>query len=63
MISTRDSNDEELENMSFENIKEMASKLKFLAETEDPEISYVDIYMPVSLLQVQSFEIKRHISF
>lgn len=52
MISTRDSNDEELENMSFENIKEMASKLKFLAETEDPEISYVDIYMPVSLLQV-----------
>lgn len=51
MISTRDSNDEELENMSFENIKEMASKLKFLAETEDPEISYVDIYMPVSLLQ------------
>lgn len=63
MISTRDSKDEELENMSFENIKEMASKLKFLAETEDPKISYVDIYMPVSLLQVQSFEIKRHISF
>lgn len=55
MISTRDINDEEIENMSFENIKEMAKKLKTLANTNDTKISYVDIYMPVPLLQVGTY--------
>lgn len=51
MISTRDNKDEELENMSFDNSKEMAEKLKTLALTNDTKISYLDIYMPVPLLQ------------
>lgn len=55
MISTRDSKDEELENMSFKNLQEMAQKLKVLGKTNDREISYVDIYMPVPLLQVSKF--------
>lgn len=55
MISTRDINDEEIENMSFENSKEMAKKLKTLANTNDTKISYVDIYMPVPLLQVGTY--------
>lgn len=52
MISTRDNKDEELENMSFENSKEMAEKLKTVAITNDTKISYIDIYMPVPLLLV-----------
>lgn len=55
LISTRDSKDEELENMSFKNLQEMAQKLKVLGKTNDREISYVDIYMPVPLLQVSKF--------
>lgn len=51
MISTRSSNDEELENMSFENLQEMAENLKCLAKTNDEEIGYVDIHMPAPLLQ------------
>lgn len=54
MISTRDSKGEELENMSFENVKDMAGSLKLLAMTNDKKISCVDIYMPVPLLQVSS---------
>lgn len=50
MISTRDINDEELENMSFENSTEMAEKLKTLAKTNDTKISYVDIYIYASSL-------------
>lgn len=52
MISTRDIKDEELDNMSFDNVKEMAENLKMLAKTNDKKISCVDIYMPVPLLQV-----------
>uniref|UniRef100_A0A8W8NQB9 Dynamin N-terminal domain-containing protein n=1 Tax=Magallana gigas TaxID=29159 RepID=A0A8W8NQB9_MAGGI len=37
--------------MSFENSKEMAKKLQDLARTADEEISYIDIYMPVPMLQ------------
>lgn len=54
MISTRDNKDEELENMSFDNSKEIAEKLKTLALTNDTKISYLDIYMPVPLLQVST---------
>lgn len=56
MISTRSSNDEELENMSFENLQEMAENLKCLAKTNDEEIGYVDIHMPAPLLQVRTCE-------
>lgn len=52
MISTRDNKGEELANMSFDNVKEMAEHLKMLAKTNDKKISCVDIYMPVPLLQV-----------
>lgn len=55
MIYTKDSKDDELENMSFKNVQEMAQKLKVLAKTNDREISFVDIYMPVPLLQVRTF--------
>lgn len=51
MISTRDNKGEELANMSFDNVKEMAENLKMLAKTNDKKISCVDIYMPVPLLQ------------
>lgn len=51
MISTRDNKDEELDNMSLGNVKEMAETLKMLAKTNDKKICCVDIYMPVPLLQ------------
>lgn len=52
MISTRDNKGEELDNLSFNNVKEMAENLKMLAKTNDKKISCVDIFMPVPLLQV-----------
>lgn len=42
--------------MSFENSQEMAEKLQDLARTADEEISYVDIYMPVPMLQVDTLK-------
>lgn len=51
MVSTKDCENKELDTMSFQDSKEMAEQLKFLAKTDDKNISYVDIYMPVSLLQ------------
>lgn len=56
MVSTKDSENKELDTMSFQDSKEMAEQLKSLARTADKKISYVDIYMPVSLLQVGSFK-------
>lgn len=56
MVSTKDSENKELNTMSFQDSKEMAEQLKTLARTADKKISYVDIYMPVSLLQVGSFK-------
>lgn len=55
MICTRDTNDKnELERMSFQNKEDMENRLDELAQTNDPEVGYVDIYLPVSLLQVKS---------
>lgn len=51
MVSTKDSENKELDTMSFQDSKEMAEQLKLIAKTDDEHISYVDIYMPVSLLQ------------
>lgn len=53
MICTRDTNDKnELERMSFQNKEDMENRLDELAQTNDPEVGYVDIYLPVPLLQV-----------
>lgn len=43
--------------MLFKNLKEMAEQLKVLAKTKDKEIRYVDIYVPVPLLQVSTFQL------
>lgn len=51
MISTRDSKNEELDNILLENVKEMAEQLKLIYYTDYAEVTYVDIYMPVSWLQ------------
>lgn len=51
MISTRNSQDEELEDLSFKTLKEMHENLKTLAKNNNKEINYVDIYMPVPMLQ------------
>uniref|UniRef100_A0A8W8P2U5 Dynamin N-terminal domain-containing protein n=1 Tax=Magallana gigas TaxID=29159 RepID=A0A8W8P2U5_MAGGI len=51
-VSTKDRNGKILEEArSFKNAKEMTEKLQDLAEKADEEISYVDIYMPVPMLQ------------
>lgn len=52
VISTKDSNEEELEDLSFENLNEMAEQMDILAKTEDEKIRYVDVYMDAPLLQV-----------
>lgn len=52
VISTKDSNDKELEDMSFENLDKKAEQMEILAKTDDEKIRYVDVYMPVPLLQV-----------
>lgn len=56
MISTRDSKNEELDNILLENVKEMAEQLKLIYYTDYAEVTYVDIYMPVSWLQVRPFK-------
>lgn len=51
MISTRDSKNEELDNIHFENFKEMAKQLELISDTDYAEVAYVDIYMPISWLR------------
>lgn len=58
MVSTKNFKDEEIEKISFENLKEIAEKLEVLAKSHDEKISYVDICMPVSLLDASIFENK-----
>lgn len=62
IVSTKSYTDEEIENMSFANLKDMSAKLEVLAETEDEKIGYVDIYMPVPLLHVRIFEKKKSLN-
>lgn len=59
IVSTKSFRDEEIEEMSFANLKEIAAKLEVLAETEDEKIGYIDVYMPVPLLPVRIFEKKK----
>lgn len=56
MISTRDSKNEELDNILLENVKEMAEQLKLISYTDYAEVTNVDIYMSVSWLQVRPFK-------
>lgn len=58
MIFTSDIKENELSNMSFGNLNEMAERLKVIAKTNSEEINYVDIYMPVCLLQVYTLKNK-----
>lgn len=52
MISTKDSKGKEIgENLSFKDSRQMAKKLKVLATKKVEEFTYVDIHMPVPLLQ------------
>lgn len=55
--------DEEIKVMLFKNLKEMAEQLKVLAKTKDKEIRYVDIYVPVPLLQVSTFQLYVHVIY
>lgn len=50
MIFIRDNKDEELDNMLFDNVKEMVENLKMFVKINDKKISCVDIYMLVLLL-------------
>lgn len=56
IVSTKDSENKELDTMSFQDSKEMAKHLESHAITQNKKISYVDIYMPVSFLQVGSLK-------
>lgn len=57
MISTKDSKGKKIgEKMSFEDSRQMAEKLSVLATEKLEEFTYVDIHMPVPLLQVYTFK-------
>lgn len=57
MISTKDSKGKKIgENLSFKDSRQMAEKLKVLATKKVEEFTYVDIHMPVPLLQVYTFK-------
>lgn len=57
MISTKDSKGKEMgKKLSFKNSREMAEELKVLATKDVEEFTYVDIHMPVPLLQVHTFK-------
>lgn len=52
MITTYDAEDKnEIDRMYFQSKEVMAENLNTLAQTNDPNIGYVDIHMPVPLLQ------------
>lgn len=49
----RDKNDkEDLDQIQFSNTEEMAKQLKTLAQTQDPDKRYVDIFMQLPFKQV-----------
>lgn len=57
MISTKDSKEKEIGGkLYFQNSRQMAEKLKVFATKDVEEFTYVDIHMPVPLLQVHRFE-------
>lgn len=58
MISTKDSKGKEIgEKLYFQNSRQMAEKLKdFATKDVEEKFTYVDIHMPVPLLQVHTFK-------
>lgn len=61
-VSTKNFRDEEIQKMSFENWKGIADKLEVLAKVDNKYISYVDICMPVPLLNVRTLENRTSLS-
>lgn len=58
MITTCDAEDKsEIDRMYFQSKEDMAETLNTLAKTKDPNIGYIDIHMPVPLLQVNVLKI------
>lgn len=51
-IATCDENDKYIEHISFQNTRKMAEELKTIAQTDDQNIAYVDIFMPLPFQQV-----------
>lgn len=59
MISTKDSKGKKIgEKLSFEDSRQMAEKLKVIGTKKVEEFTYVDIHMPVPLLQVYTLILK-----
>lgn len=57
MISTKDSKEKEIgEKLYFQNSRQMAETLKDVATKDVEKFTYVDIHMPVPLLQVHTFK-------
>lgn len=55
-ISTCSGTDKEYKHtISFTSPEEMADKLKFIAQTSDKNITYVDICMPIPFQQVHVY--------
>lgn len=58
MITTYDAEDKnEIDRVYLQSKEAMAETLNTLAQTNDPNIGYVDIHMPVPLLQVNVLKI------
>lgn len=55
MISTRDSKNEELDNIHFENFKEMAKQLELISDTDYAEVAYVDIYIYANFMATGTY--------
>ena len=55
-ILTRNSKEELLQTWAFKSIKDMSRKLEEVASSQDSEALYLDIMMPVSIIQVNSFK-------
>lgn len=64
-VSTRNNMEQVLQTWSFQSIKDMSKKLESVASSQDSEAFYLDIMMPVSIIQVNSvffFQIGTYIS-
>lgn len=53
-VSTRNNMEQVLQTWSFQSIKDMSKKLESVASSQDSEALYLDIMMPVSIIQVKS---------
>lgn len=53
-VSTRNNMEHVLQTWSFQSIKDMSKTLESVASSQDSETLYLDILMPVSIIQVNS---------